>query len=159
MTEVEVGRMNVFNSVEELLDFAISEEEKAAAFYSALAAKQKSDAMRKVFEGFSVEENGHKNKLLAIKERKYWTAPAGQVIDLHIADYTIDVEPSANMDLQEALLLAMKKEKGAFRLYSDLAEMVEDEDIKRTMLLLAQEEAKHKLRFEVEYDESILNEN
>ena len=47
----------------------------------------------------------------------------------------------------------MKKEKAAFRLYQDLAGLVQDEKIKALFLSLAQEEAKHKLRFEVEYDD------
>ena len=41
----------------------------------------------------------------------------------------------------------------------DLAERVDDENLKNLMLGLAQEEAKHKLRFEIEYDERILGEN
>ena len=53
----------------------------------------------------------------------------------------------------------MKKEKAAFRLYSDLAAKTDDANRKETMLGLAQEEAKHKLRFEVEYDEFVLTEN
>ena len=53
----------------------------------------------------------------------------------------------------------MKREKASFRLYSDLAASVDDEDLKQTFLALAHEEAKHKLRFEVEYDDVILAEN
>ena len=34
-----------------------------------------------------------------------------------------------------------------------------EDDLKQTFLGLAQEEAKHKLRFEVEYDDVILAEN
>ena len=52
-----------------------------------------------------------------------------------------------------------RNEKSAFRLYSDLAASVDDNQLKLTFLGLAQEEAKHKLRFEVEYDENILAEN
>jgi rubrerythrin len=57
------------------------------------------------------------------------------------------------------LILAMKKEKIAFRLYNDLASASTDEPSKKLFLMLAQEEAKHKLRFEVEYDSNILKEN
>ena len=53
----------------------------------------------------------------------------------------------------------MKQEKAAFKLYSDLAEAAEDEGVRNTFLALAQEEAKHKLRFETEYDEHILSGN
>jgi len=53
----------------------------------------------------------------------------------------------------------MKREKAAFKLYSDLAEQVGDQQTKDLFLSLAEEEAKHKLRFEVEYDEVILKDN
>ena len=62
-------------------------------------------------------------------------------------------------EVQEALILAMKKEKVAFKLYTDLAAAVSSADLKNTFLSLAQEEAKHKLRFEVEYDNEIMGEN
>ena len=63
------------------------------------------------------------------------------------------------MDYQQALVVAMQKEKMAFKMYSDLAETVDDENVKNVFLSLAQEEAKHKLRFEVEYDEHVLTDN
>lgn len=53
----------------------------------------------------------------------------------------------------------MKKEKAAFKLYNDLAAAASDETSREMFLMLAQEEAKHKLRFEVEYDNNILTEN
>ena len=55
----------------------------------------------------------------------------------------------------DALIVAMKKEKAAFKLYIDLAAATQDEKIKIVFLELAQEEAKHKLRFEIEYDDSM----
>jgi rubrerythrin len=58
------------------------------------------------------------------------------------------------MDYQDALIVAMKKEKAAFRLYMDLADFTGDEGLKALLVMMAQEEAKHKLRFEVEYDEN-----
>ena len=46
----------------------------------------------------------------------------------------------------------MEKEKAAFKLYNDLAATTENAEIRDLLLALAQEEAKHKLRFEVEYE-------
>lgn len=114
--------------------------------------------MCKVFESFAAEERGHKTKLEGIKQSKE-IQPAQNVTDLHIADYVVEVEPDPEMDYQDALVLAMKEEKAAFRLYLDLANQVANEEIKSLLLSLAQEEAKHKLRFEIEYDEIVLKEN
>jgi len=72
--------------------------------------------MSKVFEAFAKEELGHKVKLEAIKQGKD-VQPVKNITDLRIADYTVDVEPAPDMSYQNALILAMKKEKVAFRLY------------------------------------------
>jgi rubrerythrin len=50
--------------------------------------------------------------------------------------------------------MAMKREEAAFNLYTGLAKLAGDEELKRILLALAQEEAKHKLRFEIEYKET-----
>jgi rubrerythrin len=81
------------------------------------------------------------------------------VLDLKIGDYLVDAELNPEMNYQEALMVAMKKEKFAFKMYTDLASVATDQNAKALLLSLAQEEAKHKLRFEVEYDEIILKEN
>lgn len=81
------------------------------------------------------------------------------MLDLKLSDYLVDVEPEKGMDYQKALVLAMKKEKKAFKMYTDLAASADDEGLEQTFLALAQEEAKHKLRFEIEYDNFVMTEN
>jgi len=148
-----------FGSADKILDFAIQKEEEAALFYTELADKMEKENMRKVFEGFAKEELGHKIKLLAVKEGKKLVLPEKKIEDLKIADYLVEVEPSGDLDYQKALILAMKQEKAAFKLYNNLADKTDDDNLKVLFLTLAQEEARHKLRFEVEYDEVILKEN
>jgi len=46
----------------------------------------------------------------------------------------------------------MNKEKAAFKLYTRLAQRVNNPDLKIVFQSLAIEESKHKLRFELEYD-------
>ena len=150
--------MKAFNSVNEILDFAIGEEEGAAEFYTQMANKMEKPWMKKVFTDFAAEEMGHKAKLLKVKEGKFLMPVEEKVLDLKIGDYLVDVEASADMSYQDALITAMKKEKEAFRMYSDLASAADSEDLRNTFLTLAQEEARHKLRFEVEYDDFILKE-
>jgi len=152
-------RMKKFSSVDELLDFAITKEEEAAQFYTDLAGWMEKPSMRQVFEDFSKEELGHKAKLLAVKREKLLVPVEEKIQDLKIGDYLVDVEPSPDMEYQDALILAMKKEKGSFKLYTDLAATTDNERLRATLLNLAQEEAKHKLRLEVEYDEVVLKDN
>jgi rubrerythrin len=151
--------MKKFSSVDEIVDFAVAREEESVKLYTDLAGRMERPWMRRVFEDFAREERGHKAKLLTIKQGKLLAFAEEKVMDLKIADYLVDVEPSANMDYQDALILAMKKEKASFRLYSDMAEATDDAELQATLLTLAQEEARHKLRFEIEYDDFILKED
>ncbi len=146
-------------SVEEILNFAIEKEQDAADFYNSLAAKMNRKGMKDVFAGFAREEMGHKAKLLAVKDGRLMLSAEKKVADLKIGDHLADIELTTNVGYQEALILAMKAEKAAFKLYSDLAAATDNADLRELLLSLAHEEAKHKLRFEVEYDEVILTEN
>ena len=150
--------MDFFSSVDEILDFAIAGEAEAHQFYTDLADKMENAAVREVFLGFAKEELGHKARLEGVKKGST-PPPFEKVQDLAIADYLVAAKPSADMDYQSALILAMKKEKAAFKLYSTLAAKVQDEQLRNLFLMLAQEEAKHKVRFEIEYDDEILKEN
>jgi rubrerythrin len=151
--------MKQFKSVNEILDFAIREEQAASTFYAELAGQLDRPWMKKIFEDFSREELGHKAKLEGVKKGGGAGLPAGKVLDLKIGDYLVEAEPSPGMDYQDALILAMKKEKAAFRMYTDLASVADDAALKGLLQGLAQEEAKHKLRFEMEYDDQVLQEN
>ncbi|MBM3236916.1 rubrerythrin [Candidatus Poribacteria bacterium] len=152
--------MKEFGSVDELLDFAVKNEEEAFQFYTDLAGKSENPHMRQVFEELAREEVGHKAKLIGIKKGKLLMPAKQKIIDLKIADYLVDVEPDPKkLDYQGALILAMKNEKAAFKLYTDLAETTDDEELAATLLAFAQEEAKHKLKLEIEYDEHVLKYN
>ncbi|MDQ2180443.1 ferritin family protein [Marinifilum sp. D714] len=152
--------MKEFNSLEDILDFAINEEQMAADFYTALAEKMEHQEMKDTFEQYALEEIGHRTKLEAIKNGKEYKVSEEKVADLKIGDYLVDVDTEkTNITYQEALTIAMKKEKAAFKLYNDLAAAASDSASRDMFLMLAQEEAKHKLRFEVEYDNNILTEN
>ncbi len=63
------------------------------------------------------------------------------------------------MTYAEALILAMKKEKLAYKLYLDLAAAAGDGELADLFRSLAAEEARHKLRFEIEYDDVVLKED
>ncbi len=148
------------NNIDKVLDFAIDAEQEAFDFYMNLAAKLSNKEMKIIFEGFAKEELGHKVKLIKIKEEGIASSFKNEnIADLKMEEYLDNVKPTPDMTYQDALILAMKKEKSAFRLYSSLATIANNEALKNVLLNLAQEEAKHKLRFEVEYDEYVLREN
>jgi len=155
--------MGEFGSVDEILEFAIAREVEANEFYMVLAGRVENPAMRELILEFAKEELEHKAKLeLEVMKRGQVVVEAEredkakELADFRIADYIVDVGDWLYMDYVDLLLLAMKKEEVSFRLYVDLAGMVNDEDSHEVLLSLAEEEARHKIRFEIEYDETVL---
>lgn len=151
--------MKEFSTIDDILEFAITQEQNAIDFYTELARGARSKEMKEVFLEFAGEEMKHKQRLTRIREEGVFTMPKQQVADLKISDYVVSAEPKPDMTYEEALVIAMKREKSAFKLYMNLLERAPSEDLKNVFLSLAMEESKHKLRFELEYDEFVLREN
>jgi rubrerythrin len=146
-----------FWSMNEVLDFAIAREVEANRFYTDLAARMEVPAVTTVFREFAAEELGHKAKLEAVKRGEYvFEMGAGPARGLGLTEYLVEGELTPDMSYPDALILAMKKEKASYRLYMDLAAMAGDAATQGLFLTLAGEEAKHKLRFEIEYDDYVL---
>ena len=143
--------MKRFRSVNEILDFAIAKEMEAYRFYKELAEWVEREEVAKLFEEFSEEELRHKKKLEAIKAGKV-IIQEEEVGSIEIADSIEATEPDVNLSYTKALIVAMQREKKAFRLYTNLAILYQDQEIKDILLKLAQEEAQHKLYLEVEYE-------
>ena len=148
-----------FDSIDSILDYAIAREVDAANLYTDLADRVTRPGMREAFLEFAEEERGHRRRLERIKAGELPAVTSEKVRDLKIADHLVDPEPTAGMTYQEALLFAMKAEKAAYALYTKLAELAGDEALAVIFRSLAQEEAKHKLRFEIEYDDHVLEGN
>lgn len=145
--------------VEQIISFAIDNEIEAYKFYTELSEKVNNPEIKKILLDFAAEEKGHKKLLEDFKKGKKVNLGGDKIPDLKIADYAVDIKPTPNMKYQDILTLAMKKEKAAFALYTDLAEESADPEAKKLFQALAQQEAKHKLRFELEYDNVVLKED
>ena len=57
------------------------------------------------------------------------------------------------MPYNEILLLAMKREEKALKLYNDFLKKADTDESKKLFKVLCQEEAKHKLALETMYDD------
>jgi len=153
MDNYKKGRkMAEFDSDEEILELAIAREEDANQFYIVLAAQAKNAEMRKVFEDLAEEELEHKAKLELEVIKTGRVVTATERPELETKGDTETVGPEVDMDYKDMLIMAMQKEEASFRLYVDLAGRVINENTHETLLALAEEEVKHKLRFETEYD-------
>lgn len=143
--------MTKFESIDDVLDFAISREIEAQAFYLKLADMVETPEMAKVFSDLASEELEHKAKLQAIKAGQIGI-DMEQVGNLGITDHVKDVEPHSKMSYIDLLIVGMKKEEKSRKLYTDLATITQEQELKGIFLKLAKDEAEHKLRFEIEYD-------
>lgn len=148
-----------FQSAMSILEFAITKETEAREFYLEWAGKLKDEHLKKLFRELAAEEQKHKEKLERVKGGSVFRGVAGKVTDLKIVDYMVDIAPGPDIDYQQALIIAMRRERSAFKLYNDLAAMDGAEEARELFLALAQEEARHKLRLETEYEKDVLRDN
>jgi rubrerythrin len=151
--------MESFKTTNEILDFAIESEQEAADFYDNLAGEAAEKAMRETFERFAREEKGHKARLIKIKDEGVYETTQEAILDMKMSDYLVAGPASGKMSYQDALILAMKREKAAFKLYIKLSELAPTDDLKNIFRKLANDEARHKMNFEVEYDTVIYRGN
>jgi rubrerythrin len=146
--------MGDFISDQEILEFAISREVEAYYFYLALANRVEDPKMRQVFEDLAENELQHKAKLELEMIKIGRILPDSQMpLGRPESDYIIsDSDLPLDINYVDMLLLGMEKEDAAFRMYVKLIPNVQDEESREILLSLAQEEVKHKLRFENEYN-------
>lgn len=138
---------------EEILQFAIAREVEANKFYLALAKRVADEQIRKTFEDLAEEELEHKAKLELEVMKTGSVLPAEQKVTIPEHEYIVsDDELTLDMDYRDILMLGMEKEEAAFRTYINLIPSVEDEESREVLLALAEEEVRHKIRFETEYD-------
>jgi len=114
-------------SMKEVFAFAIQEEERASVFYQAMAKKVDNEVLKIIFRHFAEEELEHKRKLQDMEKRAELIPVQQKIVLSEIAakeDHNL--VNHAAMDLQDAFLLAMRKEKEAFILYTHWSEITQD---------------------------------
>jgi rubrerythrin len=145
--------MGKVESYQEILEFAIFRENEAYNFYMALADRVKDPNTRKVFEEFANDELEHKAKLELEIMKTGKTVSTELEPPRPASEYIITNDPSPlDMDYRDVLLLGIEKENASFRTYINLIGSVHDEESKEVLMTLAQEEVKHKLQLETEYN-------
>jgi len=145
-----------FNTFAEAIGFAKQKENGAIHFYESAIRVAKNPASKVMFREMADEERKHFQMLDDLKEEDIQTLPVEKIPDLKISQYTEDVPFSPDLDYRQILIVAMKKEEEAHRLYSDLSNMTDDPKLSKLFQVLAQEEAKHKYRLESEYEDTVL---
>jgi rubrerythrin len=136
-----------WNSLEDVIRFAIRKEADAAAFYR-MAADRSNPGVKKSFEELAQMEDGHRKRLEELKEAK----------GLGIAEMMEEVPFSSDMSYADLLKMAIKNEEKSEQLYTTMAKSVTTPPLKKLLMILAQEETTHKKRLEKIYDDEVLDE-
>ncbi len=140
----------------EIIQFAIEKEIGTHDLYTMCGQIAKYSGAKELFDDLAREEEGHRKLLENLSTGKVVQAKLEPVPDLKISDYLIEVKCTPDGSYADILRLVMKNEEHSFKLYNDLRDSCKDQELKKVFAVLAQEEAKHKLRFEKIYDEEIL---
>lgn len=152
------GKTLDFESIEAAIAFAIGKEQEAYDFYTDWSKKLEQEAIQQVFREFAVEELRHRDLLTDVKEGKRELKPDPEARDLRITDYFTEVQPSEGLTYQDALQLAIQRERGSIELYRNLAHSSGDPDLTGLFGSLVDEETRHKMRLETIYDDNFLRE-
>ena len=146
-----------FQNLEALIAFAIEKEKEAANFYEENSESEMMSGKRQMLKEFAAEERKHQKMLedylatgVVDKLDDYrfkW------IVDIKRSDYVDAVEYKPGMAYNELLMLAIKREEVALKLYNQLQDKAESDGAKKLFKMLCQEEAKHKLALETMYDD------
>lgn len=144
------------NNFKEVITFAIRKEAEAYNLYTTYSQLVKNPGTKVMFEELAEEEQKHREILQGVEKKDVSEYKVEKVPDLKISDFIDEQEFSPDMDYASALRMAIKREEHSLKLYNHIAEGTENPELKKLFAVLAQEESKHKLRLENEYDENVL---
>jgi protein-tyrosine phosphatase/rubrerythrin/nicotinamidase-related amidase len=147
-----------FSTVQDVLEFAISEEDALISFYENMSATSRDPRVKGLFRSFAKSETKHVTELRGLWRKGITSKPQFDMEGLNeIVNESdrkeINLSLSADLELEDALALAMNKSKSGFKLYTGLAGSLEDEQSRNIFLSLADEEARHRIQLEMELDE------
>jgi rubrerythrin len=143
----------------EVIQFALEKEKEAVEFYQYCSDQAKRPEMKEAFLEMKNEESKHVRMLQNFKPQQIDRINIKQISDMKISDYLVDMEFKPDMSYQDLLVLAMKREESAYRMYQNLGKESEDASMVKMFQILAQEELKHKNRLQKEYDDYVLQWN
>ena len=143
--------MTNLRSIEGIWEYAIGREIEANAFYKNLAPLVEKAKVRETIESFAEDEYQHKLRLVGIRDSDI-TFTDNELDSLGLADCLDDLTIHPDMTYMELLAFAIKKENKAHSLYTKLAQFTTNNDFKKLLNQLAQEEAQHRFALEFEYD-------
>jgi len=143
-------------SFDDVVNFAIKQEESSVRFYEDFARRAKNPGIRDFFRELADDQKEHLETLKGLDPFGLEEFKLEQVEDLHLSDYLVDVKFTEDLTYQEALTLAMKKQDKAHEFYASWKNKCIHEKTHKVFEMLGQEELKHKRKLEELYDDEVL---
>lgn len=146
-----------FKTILDILRFAVSKEQASQQFYIDLASQMEDPMTQSVFQAIAKQEEKHAESIkLEVIKQGYTLSSIEKKLPAE-SDYeweeNLELDGDAKrMSYTNALMLAVEKERASFQLYTQLIAMTEDLTFRQVFLELAEEEMRHVIQFEREYD-------
>jgi len=152
--------MEKFSSVKESILTAIQMEKDGFSFYQKAAAQTSSDMGRSIFEGIAKDELLHLEVFQKLFEDNVGKSEWDDLVDsskkyqdLSIFPKDLKAVEGANPDTNEldALRIAMDSEKEAIDYYTVIWENSDDDEVKKIIDVIIDQEKKHYFLLEQEF--------
>jgi rubrerythrin len=149
------------NDIKKVIDFALERERESQEIYLDYARKTQRMGFRQLLLSMADMEKEHENKLKELKEGKGQSAlfDGTQSVEARLTDFMVEEEFSLDMDYGDFLVLIIKREEKAEKLYEELKSIAVDTEVEELFSWLAEEERKHKAWAQDRYDLEILKDN
>ncbi len=143
-----------FQSLTEVLNFAISKEQQAFDLYSMFESMVKNAAAKKLLNDLAAQEAGHRRMLESALSSKNVDRIKGKgsISDLHLSDYMVVETITSDSDPQQVMVFAMKREQEAYDNYNLLLSNYGGTELQGLFSRLAEEELRHKTTLEEQYE-------
>ena len=151
LTDIFIQRVTVMadadvEKIVNILETAVEKEIESYRFYSAVAELISDEKAREMFQRFAGDEIKHRERLELEIMKLGKVAKVPENIDIDV-----EVEPGFDLSYREALIMGIQKEDASFQLYIEYLIATKDLELRDVFMRLAEEEVKHKVKFEIEY--------
>ena len=144
--------MNNLKSFEDILRFAINEEQMAVGFYQDLATQVVDFKAKTVLEQLARDEMRHAVILTTILENKSFPFRNKSMVFLEEKmNESMDIDDMQN-DIAKIITSAIKNEWDTAQMYKKMALNAENIEVSTLLINLAEEELKHKKSLELELE-------
>ena len=143
-------------TLSEIIQYAINQEIEAAALYNRLRSSTSDPRAQELFRKLEEMEIEHRRNLENFDLQGFTDHPEEEYVDFRLTDYMVEVPPQKELDFQQALILAAKREDRTRALYEKMAaHFAMAPDVQEMFAILAREEGRHKHLIEDLYDRII----